>query len=127
MERQRLTDSLEDYLEAVYIIKKETGEARITDIALRLKCSKPSVNKAVSLLKEKELLSQEKYGQISLTKSGEKAAKDIYFRHKTLIDFLCNTLKVDYEIAKIDACKMEHVISRQTLEKLLKYMKNNTK
>lgn len=127
MESQRLTNSLEDYLEAIYLIKKETGEAHITDIALRLKCSKPSVNKAVFLLKEKELLSQEKYGQISLTRIGEKTAKDIYFRHQTLIDFLCNTLEVDYEIAKIDACKMEHVISRQTLENLLKYMKNNTK
>ncbi len=122
---EKLTGSLEDYLEAIYILDNKTGEVRITDVALLLKLSKPSVIKAVSLLKSENLLNQEKYGQITLTKIGEKIAKDIYFRHKTLVDFLCNTLGVDYKVAEVDACKMEHVISNQTLDKLVKYMRNN--
>lgn len=120
---KKLSGSLEDYLESIYILKNENGEIRLTDVALDLKCSKPSVNKAVSQLKNEGYLTQEKYGQIKLTSLGEKTAKEIYFRHETLVNFLHNTLKVDHEIAKIDACKMEHVISPQTLTRLLEYMR----
>lgn len=122
---KKLSGSLEDYLESIYILKNKNGEIRLTDVALDLKCSKPSVNKAVSQLKNEGYLTQEKYGQIKLTNLGEETAKEIYFRHETLVSFLHNTLKVDLKIAKIDACKMEHVISPQTLSKLLEYMKKS--
>ena len=122
---KKLSGSLEDYLESIYILKNKNGEIRLTDVALDLKCSKPSVNKAVAQLKNEGYLTQEKYGQIKLTSLGEKTAKEIYFRHETLVNFLHNTLKVDLKIAKIDACKMEHVISPQTLSKLLEYMKKS--
>ena len=122
---KKLSGSLEDYLESIYILKNKNGEIRLTDVALDLKCSKPSVNKAVSQLKNEGYISQEKYGQIKLTNLGEETAKEIYFRHETLVNFLHNTLKVDHEIAKVDACKMEHVISPQTLTKLLEYMRES--
>ena len=122
---KKLSGSLEDYLESIYILKNKNGEIRLTDIAINLNRSKPSVNKAVAQLKSGGYLNQEKYGQITLTNIGKKTAKDIYFRHETLVNFLHNTLKVDYEVAKTDACKMEHVISRQTLDKLLKYMQKH--
>lgn len=120
--KNRLTCSQEDYLESIYLIRKDKGEVRITDIALFMNTSKPSANKAVLLLKEEGLIDHEKYGLISLTKKGEMLADDIYFRHKTLMDFLINTLKVDSTLAEKDACKMEHVISHETLEHLIAYL-----
>lgn len=120
----KLTGSLEDYLEAVYLIEKKKGEVRITDIALFMNLSKPSVNKAVSTLKENGLLEHEKYGAIKLTVSGTKLAKEIYFRHETLTKFFIETLGIEPEIAEDEACKIEHIISRQTLSKLVDYMKN---
>lgn len=120
----KLTGSLEDYLEAVYLIEKKKGEVRITDIALFMNLSKPSVNKAVSTLKENGLLEHEKYGAIKLTESGTKLAKEIYFRHETLTKFFIETLGIEPEIAEDEACRIEHIISRQTLSKLVDYMKN---
>lgn len=120
----KLTGSLEDYLEAVYLIEKKKGEVRITDIALFMNLSKPSVNKAVSTLKENGLLEHEKYGAIKLTESGTKLAKEIYFRHETLTKFFIETLGIEPEIAEDEACRIEHIISRQTLNKLVDYMKN---
>ena len=120
----KLTGSLEDYLEAVYLIEKKKGEVRITDIALFMNLSKPSVNKAVSTLKENGLLEHEKYGAIKLTEYGTKLAKEIYFRHETLTKFFIETLGIEPEIAEDEACKIEHIISRQTLNKLVDYMKN---
>lgn len=120
----KLTGSLEDYLEAVYLVEKKKGEVRITDIALFMNLSKPSVNKAVSTLKESGLLEHEKYGTIKLTESGTKLAKEIYFRHETLTKFFIETLDIEPEIAENEACKIEHIISRQTLNKLVDYMKN---
>ncbi len=120
----KLTGSLEDYLEAVYLIEKNKGEVRITDIALFMNLSKPSVNKAVSTLKENGLLEHEKYGSIRLTETGTRLAKEIYFRHETLTKFFIDTLGIEPRIAEDEACKIEHIISHQTLNKLVDYMKN---
>ena len=124
MEKSKLTGSLEDYLEIIYILNKEKSEVRLTDIAAKLNCSKPSVSKAIALLKKEQFIDQEKYGQITLTELGQNTAKEIYFRHKTLVSFLKDTLGGDEETAQKDACKIEHVISRKTLDNLLKYMKS---
>lgn len=118
----KLTKSLEDYLEVIYVLSQNKGEARLTDIAVEIGCSKPSVSKAVTSLKKENLIAQEKYGQIALTEKGQIAAKEIYFRHRTLVNFFTKTLGVDEEIAQKDACKIEHVISRTTLERLIEYM-----
>lgn len=123
MENNKLTDSLEDYLEIIYILSKEKGEVRLTDIATSLNRSKPSVSKAISLLKKEKLINQEKYSQITLTETGFMEAKEIYFRHETLVNFLTKTLGVNEKTAQKDACKMEHVISRTTLNRLIEYMK----
>ncbi len=118
----KLTGSLEDYLEAAYLIEKNKGEVRITDIALFMNLSKPSVNKAVSNLKDNGLLEHEKYGLIKLTEPGTKLAKEIYFRHETLTKFFIGTLGIKPEVAEEEACKIEHIISHQTLSKLVDYM-----
>lgn len=117
----KLSTSLEDYLETIFILNKERGEIRITDIANAMEISKPSVNKAVSNLKNQGFLTHQKYGEIKLTKEGKELAKSIYFKHSTLVNFLTKKLGINKETAENDACKIEHVISPETLEKLIKY------
>lgn len=119
----KLTDSLEDYLEAIYMLERSNPKVRITDIAAKLKLSKPSVNKAINLLKNSGLVGHEKYGNIVLTDEGRKIAKEIYYMHNTLKEFLINELNIDPEIAEYEACGIEHVISKDSLNKLVKYSK----
>lgn len=122
----KLTGALEDYIESIYVIEKSKGEVRITDIALFMGISKPSVNKAVESLRKNGLLEHEKYGCIKLTSTGKKVASEVYFRHEMLTSFLVNTLGIDKNIAEQDACKMEHIVSHETLYKLIDYMKTNS-
>ncbi|NLK09194.1 MAG: metal-dependent transcriptional regulator [Firmicutes bacterium] len=116
-----ISPSLEDYLEAIYIVSDESG-ARTTDIAAHLGVSKASVNQAAGLLAERELIRQERYGPIYLTASGEEKARSIFHRHQLIKSFLTKVLKVDEATAEQDACNMEHVISKITVKKLAKFM-----
>ncbi len=120
-----LTGSLEDYLETIYILLKKSANVRITDIAKFLALSKPSVNRAVKTLKEANLVVHEKYGTITLTKKGEELAKGVYFRHKTLMNFLVNDLKIEPKTAEQEACRIEHDISEESLKKLIAYSKKH--
>lgn len=113
-----LTESLEDYLETIYIISQKNPEVRITDVAEHMSISKPSVNRAVRTLKSENLISHEKYGKITLTKEGIDIAKEIYLRHKILKDFFIKVLNVDPHIAERDACKIEHILSKESMQKV---------
>lgn len=117
----KLTGSLEDYLEAIYMLRRQQGEARITDLAGRLGLSKPSANRAVATLCEEGLAAHERYGSVELTDEGERIARDVCFRHEALLRFLMYNLGVDSAQAEEDACRMEHVISEETLLKLIAY------
>lgn len=116
-----LTDSNEDYLEAIYIIKLKNNKVRSIDISKRLNVSKPGVNKAMNILKESGLIEKDHYGDISLTKKGEDIAKKIYEKHTTIKQFLLK-LGVDEETSEIDCCKIEHVISEQTFVAIKNYI-----
>lgn len=118
----RLGESLEMYLETILLLEKEEGKIRSVDIAKRLNVSKPSVNKAVNLLKELGYISQETYGDIHMNDAGRDKAQEIYLRHEILTDFLVDVLHVSLETAENDACKIEHVISDETFTKLKEYM-----
>ena len=118
MNNKILTNSLEDYLEIIYIIHKNLGHVRVTDIANKLRFSKASVTRAVNNLKSQKLVTQERYGQIILTSLGIETAKLIYERHKILSDFFVKILGVDLYTAEIDACKAEHVLSPKTIENI---------
>lgn len=125
---QYLTASLEDYLEMVYILGQNGCAVGITNIANAFLISKPSVSKAINTLKAKGYVTQEKYGKIELTEEGLKEAKNIYGRHTTLNKFLSEILKVDSKTSEIDACKLEHVLSKETLDRIEDFLKNyNTK
>lgn len=121
----KLTRALEDYLEAIYILNLQDENVRITDISTFLKISKPSANRAVKLLCLHNLLTHERYGKILLTKKGIEIAKEIYHRHEILCQFFIETLKIDKLTAESDACKIEHVISTETLNKLVEYSKKH--
>lgn len=117
----RMSPSLEDYLEAVFRVADEGG-ARTTDVAAHLRVSKASVNQAVGLLSERGLVQQERYGPIYLTSDGKIEARAIYHRHQTIKRFLVSVLGVDEGTAEEDACNVEHVISKETMTRLLQFM-----
>lgn len=118
-----LGESLEDYLEALLILDNEYGKIRCVDVAKKLNVSKPSVNKAMNVLKEKGLVQQEIYGEIHFTAEGKKLAEKVYQRHTTIRSFLVDVLKVDPENAEQEACHIEHVISEDTFQKIKNFKK----
>lgn len=116
-----LQESGEMYLETIYILSKKTGSVRSLDIAEYMSFSKPSVSRAVGLLKSGEYIVVDKDGFIELTEAGLETARSIYERHTILTEYLIR-LGVNEDIAARDACKMEHVISKETLEAIKKQM-----
>lgn len=118
-------ESMEMYLETVYILEKNHGHAHGVEIAKRLCVSKPSVTKAVKLLKAQGLVSTQKYGTISLTEKGCELAEEIYNNHKLIELFLEHSLKLTPSQASINACKMEHILNDDMLEAIKIYLQNN--
>jgi DtxR family Mn-dependent transcriptional regulator len=112
-----MTQSLEDYLEMVSFLSDD-GEVRVTDIASRLGVSKPSALTAIRNLEEQGLLEHERYRAVTLTQKGAIRASEIRDRHSFLTSFLHDVLGVNPETAEDDACKMEHILSEETLKKM---------
>ena len=115
----------QDYLEAILELSDQSGDVRSVDVAKTLKVSRASVNKAMGVLKSEDFIEHEKYSSIKLTPKGVSAAIAVKKRHNLLWDFLNNVLQVSPETAEEDACKMEHVISLETLEKLEGFLEKN--
>ena len=121
----RLQESGEMYLETIYVLSKK-GSVRSLDIAEYMGFSKPSVCRAVGLLKEGNYILMGKDGHITLTPAGREIAETIYERH-TFFSNLLTKLGVDEETAAADACKIEHDISQKSFEALKKYAEENLK
>ncbi len=119
-----LTKSLEDYLEAIKILSIDKKAVRVKNISELLNVKSASVVNALNILKKKGYIKQEKYGYIELTEIGNKEAVRILKKHRIIFKFLTNILKVSKESAEKDACKIEHVISKETFEKLVKFLEN---
>jgi len=115
-----LQESGEMYLETVYILSQERRPVRSMDVAAYMHFSKPSVSRAVGLLKESGYILMSKEGYLTLTEDGLGIARKIYERHTFLTAFL-QRLGVEEEIAREDACKMEHAISDQSFEAIKHY------
>ena len=113
----QLTQSQEDYLETIYILKTQQQDVRAIDVAAALGFSKPSVSHALKDLKMKELIYTDKTGFIFFTQEGKQAACQVYERH---IYFKNQLLKAGVEpgLAEVEACKMEHTISEESFKKL---------
>lgn len=120
MKKKKLTHSVEDYLEMIFLISKEKKEVRITDIAQRMKVRKSSIVAAVKKLCASGYLVHEHYGYILMTDTGKNLAKEVYRKHKILKDFFLDILSLPEDIAEKDACNIEHYISDQTVRALVK-------
>jgi len=116
------TPSMEDYLEMIAMIREEGKVVRVNEISQRLKVRMPSVTSALKKLSTQGLVEHEKYGYVSLTPEGEKVAEAVFRRHKILTRFFAEALDVDPKTAEKDACKIEHIISPLSMERLMKFL-----
>ena len=119
-----MTNSLEDYLETIYLLAQANGRTRVRDVAAALHVKMPSVIKAMLELKKLDFVVQEPYGAVELTEAGQAAASQILGRHTLLKEFL-SLLKVDDETAEKDACTMEHILSAETLARIAEFVKDH--
>jgi DtxR family Mn-dependent transcriptional regulator len=119
-----MTPSMEDYLEMVSFLADE-GSVRVTDIATRLGFTKPSVHAALKALEERGLIEHRRYSPVTLTEAGQVLALEIRERHNLIKNFLIKTLGVGTETAEKDACKMEHVLSEETLARMRESIGSN--
>ncbi len=113
----KIHESAENYLEAILMIQKEKGSVRSIDVAHKLSFSKPSVSRAVSLLRENGYINMGRDGLLELTDEGRAIAESMYERH-TFISRWLMSLGIPEEIAIEDACRIEHDISAITFQKL---------
>ena len=114
-----LQESGEMYLESIYILSKEKSSVRAIDVGERLGYSKPSVSRAMGILRRDGYITVEGDGSIELTALGKSVAETMFHRHTLLTEFLVG-LGVDEQTAADDACKIEHVISAASFEAIKK-------
>ena len=118
----RIQESGEMYLETILKLSRSLPAVRAIDICEEMGYSKPSVSRAMGLLKKGEFITVDELGHITLTYSGREVAEKIYNRHKVLTKLL-KKLGVSEHTAADDACKMEHAISDETYEAIEKFIK----
>jgi len=120
--KDRLTSTMEDYLEAIYNLGKEKRVVRVKDIAKKLGVKMPTVTSMLKTLSEKGMIDHERYEYLELTGKGSDIGSEIDQRHQTLRTFLTDILQIDHDQADEDACKMEHAVSPTTLERFVDFM-----
>ena len=116
-----LQESGEMYLESIYVLSKEKKDVHAVDIGEHLGYTKPSVSRAMGILKKGGYITVEPNGHIFLTEDGLKVAQTMYERHTLLTEFL-KSIGVDDEIASVDACKIEHVISEESFDAMKRFI-----
>lgn len=117
-----ISASQEDYLEAIYHITSEKQAARAKDISRRLKVKNPSVTGALRILADKGMINYTPYDIVTLTRGGRRVAEDVIRKHEVLYDFFKRILGVDAMDAEEGACEVEHAVSPNVLEKLIKFV-----
>jgi len=122
----KMSESAENYLETILIIKNRNGQVRSIDIVNELNYSKPSVSRAMKLLREDNYITVDEDGYISLTETGARIAETMYERHIIISNHLMS-IGVEKEVALEDACRIEHVISKQTFEKIRNSVRHKNK
>lgn len=123
---QQLGESMEDYLEAIYVLSQQLEGVRSVDVASYLGFSKPSVSHAVKVMSEKGLVRLDQGKILHLTDEGKEIAQSTYQRHCFFSDMLEN-IGVNKETAAKDACRIEHVISEESFEAIQNFYNNNKK
>ena len=121
----KIQESAENYLEAILMIQKQKGSCRSIDVAQFLSFSKPSVSRAMSLLRENGYVVMDENGLLTLTGAGREIAERMLERHELLTEWLTR-LGVEPETAQADACRIEHVISAQTFDQIKAHIARHT-
>ena len=116
----QLQESGEMYLESIYVLSKKSSAVRAIDICEYMGFSKPSISRAIGLLKNGGYVVSDKNGFLSLTESGVAIAQKVYERHTLLTDFLVS-IGVSHDTASEDACRIEHHISDESFEAIKKF------
>ena len=119
-----LHQSAEDYLETILVLQEQSGQVRSIDIVNRLGYSKPSVSIAMKKLRESGYISMSPDGLITLNESGLEIARQVYSRHK-VITKLFLLMGVSEEVAAEDACRVEHDLSPETVERIRDFVRQN--
>ncbi len=120
--RKRLSESLEDYLETILDLEHQQKVARVKDIADKLGVLRGTVSGTLKTLAEKNLIHYEPYSFITLTSNGARIAKEIRRRHKVIKDFLQNVLLMDDDKADENACRMEHAMDKEAIDRLVQFI-----
>lgn len=123
----KLSFTMENYLEAVYELSGESGSVRLTDVAAWMNVTKSTANTAMSILAQKGLITNEKYQQIYLTDAGLETAGIISEKHHIIQRFFTDVLRIDDGTADIDACAIEHVISGKSVTAMRDFLKDFSK
>lgn len=122
----KIHESGEDYLEAILILQRKNGAVRSVDLAHHMGYSKPSISHAVGILKNGGFLEVREDGSLNLTEQGREIAERIYEKHQFFTEQLI-AIGVEPEIAEQDACRIEHVISRESFERLKRIVEEGRK
>lgn len=125
MKSKKLTRSLEDYIETIYMFEKKNGFSRVKEIAMFLNVKLPSVNKALKELEKGKLISHEKYGYIKLTKDGKRIAENVFNIHNDLVE-LFKLLGFNEESSFKYGCCLEHIVDdsdKSTISTIIKKIK----
>lgn len=117
-----LSASLEDYLEAIFHIQREKRAARPKDISRRLNVGNSSVTGALKALAARQLVNYAPYDVVTLTPTGEEAARDVVWRHETLREFFIKILAADADLAEKAACEMEHAVPSELIDRLVRFV-----
>ena len=120
-----MQESGENYLETILILHNKNNFVRSIDIANELSYTKPSISRAMSILKENGYIIMQPNGNIILTETGAAKAAAIYERHNLISKFLKGTLGISEELAAQDACRIEHIISQETFDEIKRYVENH--
>lgn len=121
---KRVTEGFERYLDAIYEIHCSGKEVRVGELADQLGISMPSVSEMVERLVQGSFVKHDKYSKIELTEKGQTIAEKLRRRHQVLRTFFISILGVDEEVADQDACEIEHVISDETMDRLIAYLES---
>ncbi len=117
-----LTSVMEDYLEAIFDLDRDKRVVRVKDIAQKMDVKMPTVSSMLKSLNDRGLVNYEKYEYVELTQDGAVIGKEMRRRHQILREFLTEILKIEFQTADAEACKMEHALSSATLDRLTSFM-----
>lgn len=120
-----MQESGENYLETILVLHNRQGYVRSIDIANELEFTKPSISRAMGILKNEGYITVEPSGNIVLTEKGYAKASAVFERHRLITQFLEITLGLEHDLAEQDACRIEHIIAEETFLRLKRYVQEH--